>query len=305
MLKKLCEDIYGLISISNSKDNIDAVPNSDLFLREITSVLGADINIIRRAINILKEAHKILTIEVVQEDKQNNIKRIEGYVEADFKTIQRLKNIYQKSLMDEYELQYHKRLMTHQIIKEIYSRIGSFKNTPIGQLANKAIMLEEFGHLLEKNYSEYTDSWKSKKINELFEKTENMETPSADKSNDSIATVPPAAAAPEEALPKRAVDSGEFNELSQQISPQAVQKLMNIYGVNFFFRVQLRKYNFIQLKEILDSGILRKREDLKLLKDMIKKVKENYSVDTKLSEHWEDLNSLDHAVSHYLLFSKR
>ncbi|MBN1531184.1 MAG: hypothetical protein JXA20_00840 [Spirochaetes bacterium] len=298
-----------MIVQSNARDTVDAIPHSEQLYRDIVSILSADMHIARRAINILKEAHKILTIEVIKEDKQNNIKRVEGYVEAEFNTIKRLKIIYQNALMDEYELQYHRRLMTHQIIKEIYSKIAAFKNTPIGQLANKAIMLEEFEYLLEKNYTEYTDAWKSKKLNELFEQTENIDTAQEEDVEEEPEVAPPPVTeepAPSQE-PQRAIDaegSAEVEE-SQKLSPHAVQKLIKIYGINFFFRVQLRKYNFVHLYQIVESGMIQRRDDLKLLKDMIKTVRSNYAKDQKLAEHYDELTRLDQAISHQLLFVRR
>ena len=310
MLQKLCDDIHALIIQANSKNNLEALPNSDQFIRETSSILTIDNHLVRRVINILRESHKILSLEVVQEDKNKDIKKIECYVDTDLKTIKRLKIIFQNVLMDEYEHEHGRRLMTHQIIKDIYNRISVYKNTPLGQLANKAIMLEEFEYLIEKNYKEYSDAWKSKKLAEILNQTENVLSETDDPGSDKPAAGPSAAAtvpANMRTIPenKRAIDTEQYAEIAQSVTPQSINKMIQIYGINFFYRVQLRKYNFSQLRNIIEGGIIQKREDLKLLKDMIKTVRKNVQNDLELEKYMDELNGLDQTITHYILYVRQ
>lgn len=307
MIRKLAQDMHTLIIQANAKENMEAIPHSDQFMREVTSLFSIEPHLAKQVITMLRESHKIFSIEVVQEDKNKEIKKIEGYVDTDLKTVKRLKNLFQNALMDEYEHQHGRRLMTHQIIKEIYNRIAMFKNTPLGQLANKAIMLEEYENLIEKNYVEYSDSWKVKKMNELLEQTEALLAEEESKKNTSNEAN---ALKNDDKEAKnrdrlRAVDTVPNDDLSQALSPHSINKMIQIYGVNFFFRVQMRKYHFRQLREIIETGSFFKRDDLKLLKDMIKTIRASYARDPELANHTEEINKLDQSVSHQILYVRR
>ena len=109
MLDKFLDEIFSRIVGYNSKANNDAIPHSDNFSKEIQSLLGIDQPEIERIIRIMKDSHKIFSFEIIKEDPENEIKRIEGYVETDLQTIRKLKNYFQKLLMDEYEKQFNKR----------------------------------------------------------------------------------------------------------------------------------------------------------------------------------------------------
>src|SRR4030042_6962532 len=168
MLKKFIDELLKKIIEHNTKVNHDSIPHSDTFEKEIQSLLGIDRADLELIIRILKESHNIFTFEIIKEDADNDIKRVDGYVETDLQTVRKLKNFFQKLLMDEYEKQMNKRLLVHQVIKDIYARPNFYKNTLIGQIGNKAIMLNEYEILLERNFNEYTDSWKAKKYSELL-----------------------------------------------------------------------------------------------------------------------------------------
>ena len=55
-------------------------------------------------------------MEIAKEDKAHDIERIEGYVDADFTTVRRLKDFFQRALVAQYEEQFYKKMMVHQII---------------------------------------------------------------------------------------------------------------------------------------------------------------------------------------------
>ncbi len=157
MLDKFVEEIFVKIVGHNAKANNEAIPHSDNFMKEIQSLLGIEQPEIDRIIRILKDSHKIFTFEIIKEDPENEIKRVEGYVETDLQTIRKLKNYFQKLLMDEHEKQFNKRMLVHQIVKDIYARASFYKNTMLGQVGNKAIMLEEYEGFIERTFNEYTE----------------------------------------------------------------------------------------------------------------------------------------------------
>ena len=298
MLDNYIEEVFNQIIAQNSKVGPDGIPHSDIFEKQVQALLGIDAMEINRIVRILKDSHKIFTFEIIKEDLDNDIKRVEGYVETDLQTIRKLKNFFQKFLMDEFEKQFNKRLLVHQIVKDIFSRGNFYKNTMLGQIGNKAIMLEEYENFIEQNFNEFTDSWKAKRLAEVILKSENKligdSRPSGEKSPETGGKSP---------LSKRAVDSPKYQNYTSDKSKQSLDKVLQIYGVEFFFRINLRKYNFDLLKQVVESGEIDRRADLIVLKEMIQKMKSNIGKDPKLLEHSERIYKLERIISRQMLYS--
>ncbi len=298
MLDKLIDEVLKKITAYNIKANHDAIPHSDTFEKEIQSLLGIDRPELDRIIRILKDSHKIFTFEIIKDDPENEIKRINGYVETDLQTIRKLKIFFQKLLMDEFEKQFNKRLLFHQIVKDMYTRPQFYKNTMIGQIGNKAIMLDEYEGFIERNFNEFTDSWKSNKLAELLKESGNKllrdSQPSA-ANKDAINSAAPAS--------QRAVDSPQYQKYSNDKSKQSLSKVLQIYGVEFFFRINLRKYNFELLTQIIESGEIDRRSDLVLLRDMIQHMKDNIGRDQKLGVYTDKIYRLERIISRQMLYS--
>jgi transcription initiation factor IIE alpha subunit len=298
MLDTYIEEVFNQIVAQNSKVGPDGIPHSDIFEKQIQALLGIDGMEINRIIRILKESHKIFTFEIIKEDSDNDIKRVEGYVETDLQTIRKLKNFFQKFLMDEYEKQFSKRLLVHQIVKDIFSRGAFYKNTMLGQIGNKAIMLEEYESFIERNFNEFTDSWKAKKLAEVVLNPENKklgESPPSDAAGQETAGGSP--------MGKRAIDSPKYQYYTSDKSKQSLDKVLQIYGVEFFFRINLRKYNFDLLKQVIESGEIDRRADLTVLKEMIQKMKSNIGKDPQLLEYAEKIYKLERIISRQMLYS--
>ncbi|HOD14514.1 MAG TPA: hypothetical protein PLA65_09430 [Spirochaetota bacterium] len=297
---KIIEEVYKKIIEHNAKANHEGIPHSDTFEKEIQSLMGIDKSEIEQIIKLLKDAHKIFTFEIIKDDPDNDIIRIDGYVETDLQTIRKLKNYFQKLLMDEYEKQYNKRLLVHQVVKDMYARPNFYKNTMIGQIGNKAIMLEEYENLIERNFTEYTENWKTNKLAELIALAGDLLVAPKPPVQDPPGNKRKPGGAP---VSLRAVDSPQYQDYSSGKSTQSLDKVLQIYGVEFFFRINLRKYNFDLLRQIVESGEIDRRADLVLLKDMIQKVKENFDRDPGLAENSEKIYKLERIISRQMLYS--
>ncbi len=301
MLSENVEIIFKAILAQNSLNTRDAIPHSDEFIRKMESVNGFPPDFTDKCVRFLKDAHKIFIIEIVQEDEGRDIKKIEAYIDADMSTVRRLKNIFQKLLQDIYEEENHQRLMAHQIIRELFPKMNVYNNTPIGYIANKAIMLEEYELLLEKDFSQYTESYKEERIAELFEESGGelealMGVAKKEEVEPEIVEKKP--------VNKRAIDSGRGSELSSMTSLQSIDKVLRIYGVDFFYRVNLRKYNFDLIRLVIEQKKITSREDLTLLKKMIQKIRDNAERDPGLTEHLEKLKNLERIISRRMLMRR-
>lgn len=164
MNKDLVDRVFKRIVAINCFYNRDSIPHSDVFAKETESLLGLSIPELDLIISILKESHKIFIMEISREDSGKKLPKIYGYVDADILSIQKLREVYHKALMDDYEQSTGKRRSSNQIIKEMIPQLQYINQTPMGKLLNKAIMLDEYARLLEKDYKEYTEEWKEENL---------------------------------------------------------------------------------------------------------------------------------------------
>mgnify|MGYP001563970284 CR=1 FL=1 len=292
MLEKIVRDVHGKIIERNNTVEMDAIPHSDSFRKIVMSMFGLGREEYNEVIKILSDSHHILKFEITKEDKDKGIDHVEGYVDANLDSVRRLKSLYQSYLVEAYEKQFNTRLMVHQIIKEIFPRIRTFNNTPLGHVANKAIMLSEYEKLLEKEYGEFTKEWKDKKLKDILKivhEESKLFKKDIKEEEDSDG-------------PRRAIDSDEYGDYKK--NKESLKKVLSIYGVDFFYRVNLRKYNFDVIKEAISSREIDQRGDLKKLKDMLKKMKLNTKRDPKLTEYFDDIYALERLISKHIVTAK-
>ena len=151
LTQKLLNDIYHEIESKNKEMSPQSIPHSDSFAKHMLAAMGLSPENLRRAILLLCDAHRIFSMEIVAQDSNRGIDRVEGYIVTDRFLIGNLKSYFQDLLCQLYEKQFNKHLLVHQVIKEIFPIIKSFNNTDLGQVANKTIMLMEYERLIEKD----------------------------------------------------------------------------------------------------------------------------------------------------------
>jgi hypothetical protein len=293
MLRKYAEEVFKKIVSQNHMDSTEAIPHSDVLAKFVESNIGLDSDLFKMIISILKDSHKILIMQVTKTDKDREIEGIEGYLDADISTVRKMKALFQRVLSDMYEEEYHKKIHPHMIVRELFPIMNRINRTPLGSIANKTIMLDEFEKLLQKEFNEYTEDWKARELDQLLEKHEKSFTAKIKESDTRKEQQ-------EEKLKKttsmRAVDSPDAGNLANT----SLEKVLQIYGVEFFFRINLRKYNFDYIAEIIDARKIRSKNDLKLLKKMIQTLKNNTDRDPKLIDFIDKINRLDRLVSRYI-----
>ncbi len=310
MPKSIIDEIYEEIRKQNSNNDTTAIPHSDDFIRKASSLVGANPDLVKRILQVLVNSHKIFSFEIILPDALRDLPGIDGYVVADLNVVRRLKNVFYKELTYLYNQQFNKTSQAHQIIKDIFPVIRSFNNTPLGITANKAIMLEELEKLMEKHFNEYTEDYKEKQFNLEISRA-NLERlipaektrPAQEKksSEKKMPTASPAAAEKSQ----RAVDSQSYNEFIVKKSKYPLQRILNIYGIDFFCKVNLRNYQFRYLQQLVKDGQISKRSDLMHLREMLKTVRQNMNIDPKLKEHEDEIFELEKTIAHYLYFSSK
>lgn len=302
MSKKITQEIFEEIRKKNAMNNRDSIPNSDDFIHYLNITIGIEPDFAKKLIKALINAHKIFAIEIASEDKNNEIPRIEGYVESDINTIRRLKLFFQDELIRQYESEHYKRVTYHQLIKEIMPIINTLNNTPLGQLANKAIMMNELERMMEKDFGEYTEEWKERNLEiEINKATASgiIDKPKKDvKPDDKNSEI-----ILDEIGNKKGLNIKNYSNFISKNKNYPLDRVLKIYGVDFFLRAQLQRCEFSYLTKLIESGKFLKISDLLLMRDMLAKVKKNTNNDTKLIALRDDILELERAITHRLYFS--
>lgn len=295
--RTLTDRVYESIKSYNTSEYEPSVPMSDQFMKDFTSTEGYSESETRHGIMVLNEAHKIFIIAITKESRQTGNKKIDGYVVADQTVIANLRSIYQRRLAEVYNKEKGTAYGPPQVLREVMSRMNIIANTPIGRVANIAIMLNEYENLMTRYPDEFTDSWQEEKLDEYlghasFEDEKEQEEEEAGETG-----------AREEET--RAVDSPEYEGYARDDKILSPQKMMTIYGADFFFRVKLRRYEFSTLRDMIREGHIKRRSDIILLRGMVKTIKGNFDRDPKLNDYFEDIFHLDRELSKKLYFSAK
>ena len=298
------DDIYHEIRKRNTSGGFKAVPYSDEFIKYTAGYYGLSMELIKNIIQILINSHKIFSIEIIAEDKVRDIAHVEGYVVCDLVILRKLKSFYQSELIIQYENEFHKRLMVHQVVKEIFPMLHSLNNTDIGKVANLAIMLEELERFMEKHYEEFTEEWKAKRLayeislsnidTQLERKVEKQKVAGRSSSPGEL----------KDRRKKRVVDAPQYNEFIDKSKSYPLERIFQIYGIDFFLRVQLRNYKFDYLKELVGTKKIKRKSDLLLLKNMLNAVLHNRNSDHNLAQYEDAIYELMQTVNHHLFVER-
>ncbi len=300
MSKKIALEIFDEIKKKNERTDIDSIPHSDDFVHNMSISIGIDPIFVKQLLHVLIDAHKIFAIEIIGEDKKNNIPRVEGYVESDLKTLRNLKYYFQDALMRLYEAEHYKRLNFKQIIKDIMPIMNRLNNTPMGQIANKAIMMGELERLLEKNFEEYTEEWKERNLDIALNKAiSGGKIASIDKDDNYSEVISLDGEFAEHGGP---ADHKNYSDIISKSKNYPLDRILKIYGVDFFFKAQVRRHQFAYLSGLVDAGKFSKNSDLLHLKEMLRALKKKSGSDSELLKLRDDITGLERVITHRLYF---
>lgn len=301
LTRTLIDRVYESIKRFNSSEYEPTVPMSDQFMKDFTSAEGYSESETRQGLMILNEAHMVFIIAITKENRQSGNKKIDGYVVADLSVISNLRSIYQKRLTEIYNKEKGTNYGPPQVLREVMSRMNSIVNTPIGRVANIAIMLHEYENLVDRYPEEFTYEWCEDKLKEYLENGTLEEE--AEQEDGSAAGA--SAETGDQSGTTRAVDTPEYEDYTRDDKSLPPHKMLMIYGADFFFRVKLRKYEFNTLRDMIREGHIKRKTDIILLRNMIKTIKGNFDRDPKLNDYFEDIFHLDRDLSKKLYFSAK
>jgi hypothetical protein len=301
----MIETVYRQIETRNYSSNTQAIIHSDELLSIMSAQMGVSKDTITQIIQILMDSHKVLHIEITAEDEVRGIETVFGYVISDLNVIHELKNFFETQLMIVYEKTYRKAKGTSAIIKELFPQIRSLNTSEIGQILNKAMILAEYEKMLNRDFSEYTHEWTERKMAELgkekgFRWISDLNEVNKDFKFEEIREEVKTDENIVSSSASRAVDSPEYNDFADKTNKYPIQKILSIYGIEFFCKIQFRRYEFLYLKQLVDDRQIKLKSDVTRIKDMLSTVKRNLYKDTTLQDYREEIMALDKSLTHAL-----
>lgn len=305
---EVIKEVFEEIRSRNIVLNQDSIPHSDEFINYINASHGLSPDLTKQIIAVMINAHMILTIEITSENKVKEIQGIDGYVVSDLSIIKQLKSYFNSDLARMYEVQYRRRLGAAGVIQEIFPKIKSLMNTPIGMTANKAIMLNEYERLLEKNLEEYTEEWKQKHLEIEIHKANltNIGKKKKRKSIEENLRLNEGQAENEfedEGEPEKAKQQKQFVNYLPKNKNYPLDRILKIYGLKFFFKTSLKRYKFNYLTKVVETSKILGKSELLALRDMLRDFKSQMDNEDKLIKYREEIYILERAISHNLYFS--
>lgn len=297
--RTLTDRVYESIKRYNTSEINPAVPMSDQFMKDFTSAEGYSESETKYALMVLNESHMVFTITIAKENKLTGSKRLDGYIVADLSVVSNLRSVYQKRLTEVYNKEKNTNLGPPQVMREVMSRMNLFVNTTIGRIGNIAIMLNEYENLMTRHPEEFSETWCEEKLDEYLDRGSFGEDEEPEEGDSGVP------AEIDAKPPVRAVDTPEYEDYTRDDKSLPPQKMLMIYGADFFFRVKLRKYEFNVLRDLVREGHIKRKADILLLRNMIKTIKGNFDRDPKLNDYFEDIFHLDRELSKKIYFSAK
>ncbi|MBE7413239.1 MAG: hypothetical protein L6Q54_07650 [Leptospiraceae bacterium] len=269
---KVILELAEQVKIENSK-NKDKIPSSDTFIRKMSTYFSRTDDEILKYFNDLKECHYIFIINVVQGD--GKIKSVDAYVFADIGILTSLKEFADKNLESLYEGMFYKRKSASMIIRELFTKVKEYNNTPLGRAINEAVMTEEYHRLITSNPYEFTDAWRKEKLFKIYD----------DEEEEGVNEKPT----------PRAVDQIKKDVAS--VNPNSKWgKAINQFSVEFLVRIHFRKYEFEVIKKLVLNGKINSEVDLKYIRDTLKLMETRTEVDTVLKRYVNEMVELRRLV---------
>lgn len=293
-LETLLEILKRLEELNQKLQEIPIPTSEDIYRRHMSDLHDSEESLMYQ-LRLLQEAHFIFMIHIVEPDDRLMIPGIYGYVVAKNEILHPLVAEYHRRLEQVYEAQLFKRKAASTIIRELMPEVKQYNNTPLGQILNISIMLEQYVRLIAEKPEEYEDYWKQVKLRQLLpdlEGVESVDMPGfGDLTSDSDFGDEDSKG-PAEKVVRRAVDTPEYQELARMDLSGSWGKAVEKYGVVFLMRVHLRKMEFDTLKRLMLRRRITREEDLRYLRDSLRVMEERFSLDRSMAHMIDPVREL-------------
>jgi len=295
-LEELLNAVYIEIRKRNSGRSPQAIPQSDEFFDFIMKKYSLIPFGIPNLIKILVDCHKIVSFKIIEADRKERIRRVEGLVVTEGNIVKSLLDSYSDELIKEYSHEFSTKYSVERIIKEFFPKLDAYNNTTLGKTANIVINLMSVQSQLERNIMQYNPKWQETQMKADIEKSEPISFFIENKDARPAPQEPKAVAAVEEKS-QRITDKVKYEEFKKYISKNTIEKTLAVYGIEFYTRVCFREYQFSLMEKLIEEEHIWDKDDLRLIKKMLQKIRANSDQDLNLQEYANDINSLEKLIN--------
>ncbi|HOT46787.1 MAG TPA: hypothetical protein PLC28_18030 [Spirochaetota bacterium] len=300
-LEELLNAIYIDIRKRNTDRGLQAIPQSDEFFEEIKKAYSLIPFAIPKLIKMLVDSHKIFTFPIVEADRKERIRRIEGLVVAEGNIVKDLLQRYSDELVRAYSHEFSTKYSVERIIKEFYPKILDYNNTHLGKMANIVMYLMGIQSNLERNIMQFGVKWQEKQLRTELENSDPIDYFIETESG--ICSAGGGVKGGGEQGP-RATDAAHYEDMKRYLTKNSVEKTITVYGIEFYSRVCFREYQFSLMQKLIEDGIVHNKDDLKLVKKMLQKTRSNSDQDLNLQKYANDINHLEKLINNKIKLSE-
>jgi hypothetical protein len=301
-LAELLDAIIVDVRSRNTLRGVQSLPLSDEFPDWIAKRYSLTPFSIPALFRILADSHMLFVIPVVEADRRERVRRIEGYVIAEGNIIKNMVEIFGDELIRAYSTEFSMKYSVDRIIREFFPKIKEYNNTELGKTANILINLMASQSTLERNIMEYGQKWREKQLREEIEKAPPLES-FLDTGDDRKSGGPKADAhkSPTGASKsRRATDAARIEEFRKYSGKYSIEKTIAVYGVEFYARVCFREYQFALVKRLVEENRIADEGDLRTVKAILQKTRANSDQDLKLQSYANEINALEKTINEKL-----
>ena len=249
---------------------------------------------------ILADSHMIFIVPVVEADRRERIRRVEGYAVAEGNIIKNMVGHFGDELIRAYSAEFSAKYSVERIIREFFPRIKEYNNTELGRMANIVINLMACQSNLERNILEYGQKWREKRLREEIGKSPPLESfLDRDGGGECDGAEDPGG----EAVPpksRRATDAARIEEFRAYSNKNTIEKTLAVYGIEFYTRVCFREYRFGLIRKLVEEDRITDAGDLRTVKLILQKTRANSDQDLNLQTYAHDINALEKALNEKL-----
>ncbi|MBN2077714.1 MAG: hypothetical protein JW838_02030 [Spirochaetes bacterium] len=301
-LGELLDAIIVDIRARNTGRGVQSLPLSDEFPEWIARRYSLLPFSMPTLFKILADSHMLFIIPVVEADRRERVRRVEGYVVAEGNIIKDMVEYFGDELIRAYSTEFSMKHSIERIIREFFPRLKEYNNTEVGKAASILINLMACQSTLERNIMEYGQKWREKRLREELEKAPPLES-FLDAGNENESERPDSSrkeAGTATANSRRATDTARIEEFRKYSRKNTIEKTIAVYGVEFYARVCFREYQFTLVKKLVDENRIATLADLQTVKRILQKTRANSDQDLNLQTYANEINALEKSINEKL-----
>ena len=155
-LQELAQEVHAEIKIINSRNDLQCVPDTTELIEILTKKFGIIPFAVPKLLKILVESSMLFSFSLVEEDRKNKIRKIEGHIISDGPLLQIIKKNFEQKLAALFTKEFTRKYTPETAVKEYIPQAAKFNNTEIGRVGNTAVMAAHYEIIFNRKILSYS-----------------------------------------------------------------------------------------------------------------------------------------------------